>query len=147
MMAVFFGLQAYKQLVSNKHVKVLVDNTTVQVTLNRMGTSHSPNLNTLVKTIWYWCISNHIWLIVARIPGKENIEANFESRKCRRNTEWSLDKKLFQQACKELEFTPNIDLFVSRINYQVMIKPFISCHPDPEALAVNAFHISWGDYN
>ena len=87
MMGVFFGLQAYKQLVSNKHVKVLVDNTTVQVTLNKMGTSHSPNLNTLVKTIWDWCISNHIWLTVARIPGKENIEADFESRKCRRNTE------------------------------------------------------------
>ena len=144
MMAVFFGLQAYKQLVSNKHVKVLVDNTTVQVTLNKMGTSHSPNLNTLVKTIWDWCISNHIWLTVARIPGKENIEADFESRKCRRNTEWSLDKKLFQQACKKLEFIPNIDLFASRINYQV--KPFISYHPDPEALAVNAFHISWRDY-
>ncbi len=144
MMAVFFGLQAYKQLVSNKHVKVLVDNTTVQVILNKMGTSHSPNLNTLVKTIWDWCISNHIWLTVARIPGKENIEADFESRKCRRNTEWSLDKKLFQQACKKLEFIPNIDLFASRINYQV--KPFISYHPDPEALAVNAFHISWRDY-
>ncbi len=134
MMAVFFRLQAYKQLVSNKHVKVLVDNTTVQVTLNKMGTSHSPNLNTLVKTIWDWCISNHIWLTVARIPGKENIEADFESRKCRRNTEWSLDKKLFQQACKKLKFTPNIDLFASRINYQV--KPFISYLPDPEALAV-----------
>ena len=144
MMAVFFGLQAYKQLVSNKHVKILVDNTTVQVTLNKMGTSHSPNLNTLVKTIWDWCISNHIWLTVARIPGKENIEADFESRKCRRNTEWSLDKKLFQQACKKLEFTPNIDLFALRINYQV--KPFISYHPDPEALAVNAFNISWRDY-
>ena len=33
MLAVYFGLQAYKQLVHNKHVKVFVDNTTVQVTL------------------------------------------------------------------------------------------------------------------
>ena len=144
MLAVLFSLQAHKQLVLDKHVKVLVDNTTVQVTLNKMGTSHSPSLNTLVKTIWDWCIPNRIWLTVARIPGKENVEADFESRKCRRNTEWSLNKKLFRKACKKLDFTPNIDLFASRINYQ--LKPFISYHPDPEAHAVNAFHLSWRNY-
>ncbi|CAB4040573.1 Enzymatic poly, partial [Paramuricea clavata] len=118
MLAVLFGLKAYKQLVSDKHVKVLVDNTTVQVTLNKMGTSHSPKLNALVKSIWDWCIIHHIWLTVARIPGKENIEADYESRKCRRNTEWCLDKKLFHKACEKLHFMPNIDLFASRINYQ-----------------------------
>ncbi|CAB4030534.1 Transposon Tf2-6 poly [Paramuricea clavata] len=144
MLAVLFGLKAYKQLVSDKHVKVLVDNTTVQVTLNKMGTSHSPKLNALVKSIWDWCIIHHIWLTVARIPGKENIEADYESRKCRRNTEWCLDKKLFHKACEKLHFMPNIDLFASRINYQV--KPFFSYHPDPEALAVNAFHQTWSDY-
>ena len=101
MLAVLFSLQAHKQLVLDKHVKVLVANTTVQVTLNKMGTSHSPSLNTLVKTIWDWCIPNCIWLTVARIPGKENVEAVFESRKCRRNTEWSLNKKLFRKACKK----------------------------------------------
>ncbi|XP_028412548.1 uncharacterized protein LOC114535439 [Dendronephthya gigantea] len=144
LLAVYLGLKAYKELVSDKHIQVLVDNTTVQVILNKMGTSHSPQLNTLVKTIWDWCITNHIWLTVARIPGKENIEADFESRKCRRNTEWSLNKKFFQQACEKLDFTPNIDLFASRINYQV--KSYISYNPDPEALAVNAFHMSWRNY-
>ena len=33
MLAVLFSLQAHKQLVLDKHVKVLVDNTTVQVSL------------------------------------------------------------------------------------------------------------------
>jgi hypothetical protein len=72
LLAVYLGLQAYKYLVHDKHVKVLVDNTTVQVVLNKMGTSHSPKLNMLVKTIWDCCISNCIWITVARIPGKEN---------------------------------------------------------------------------
>jgi hypothetical protein len=139
-LAVYLGLQAYEYLVHDKHVKVLVDNTTVQVVLNKMGTSHSPKLNMLVKTIWDWCISNCIWLTVAHIPGKENIEADFESRKCKRNIDIIIDIIMFKQACEKLAFRPNIDLFVSRINYQV--KPFISYHPDPEALAVNAFHIS-----
>ena len=47
----------------------------------------------------------------------------------------------FQQACDKLQFSPNIDLFASRINHQ--IKPYVSYHPDPEALAVNAFHQTW----
>lgn len=83
MLAVLFGLQAYKQLVAGNHVKVLVDNTTVQATLNKMGTSHSPQLNTLTKTVWDCCISHNIWLKVARIPGLENVEADRESRKSR----------------------------------------------------------------
>ena len=83
-----------------------------------------------------------MWLTVARIPAKENIEADFESRNSRRNTEWCLEKQLYQQACAKLNFAPN--LFASRINYRV--KPYVSYHPDPGALAVNAFHITWSDY-
>ena len=142
MLAVLFSLQAHKQLVLDKHVKVLVDNTTVQVTLNKIRTSHSSSLNTLVNPNPN-PNPNRIWLTASRIPGKENVEADFQSRKCRRNTEWSLNKKLFRKACQKLHFTPNIDLFASRINYQ--LKPFISYHPDPEAHAVNAFHMSCRD--
>ena len=141
MLAVLFGLQEYNQLVGGKHVKVLVDNTTVQATLNKMGTSHSPQLNTLTKTIWDWCIAHKIWLTVARIPGLDNVEADRESRKSRRCTEWCLNRDFFQQACDKLQFSPNIDLFASRINHQ--IKPYVSYHPDPEAFAVNAFHQTW----
>ena len=38
LLAVYFGLKSHKSLVSHKHVKVIVDNTTVQITLNKMGT-------------------------------------------------------------------------------------------------------------
>ena len=81
LLAVYFGLKSHKSLVSHKHVKVLVDNTTVQITLNKMGTSHSPVLNSLIKATWDWCIMNEVWLTVARIPGNENIDADNESRK------------------------------------------------------------------
>jgi hypothetical protein len=39
---------------------------------------------------------------------------------------------------------PDIDLFASRINFQV--KPYIAYKPDPEAYAINAFHTSWKDF-
>ena len=116
MLAVYFGLKAHKTLVSKMHVRVLVDNTTVQNTLNKMGTSHSPSLNSLIKTIWDWYITNEVWITVVRIPGKENVDADRESRKSRRTTEWCLDKDLFHSACVKLNIRPNIDLFASRIN-------------------------------
>ena len=127
---------------SNKHVKVLVDNTTVQIILNK--SSHSPALNSLIKIIWDWCILNGVWITVVRIPGKENVDADNESRKLRFNTEWCLNKQVFQRACEKRHTKPNIDLFASRINYQ--IKSYMSYTPDPDAVAVNVFHHLWFDY-
>jgi len=37
--------------------------------------------------------------------------------------------------------TPSIDLFASRLNYQ--LKPFVSWRPDPEAMVIDAFSINW----
>ena len=39
---------------------------------------------------------------------------------------------------------PNIDLFASRLNHQ--LQPYVSWHPDPRAVAVDAFHLSWKPY-
>ncbi|XP_068749421.1 uncharacterized protein [Montipora capricornis] len=52
MLAVLFALKSFSTLTSNKHVKVMVDNTTTEATLNNMGTCHSPKLNTLTKVKW-----------------------------------------------------------------------------------------------
>ena len=78
---------------------------------------------------------------MARIPGCENLEADKVSRTFRRYTEWCLKKALFKNACAKLSVTPNIDLFASRINYQ--ITPYVSYRADPAAFAINAFHVSW----
>ena len=45
---------------------------------------------------------------------------------------------------EEIKVVPQIDLFASRLNYQ--IKPFVAYQPDPEAMAINAFTISWKPY-
>ena len=105
----------------------MVGNITVQNTLNKMGTSHSPLLNNLIKTILDWCIVNKVYITVARILGKDNVDAESECRKARPTTEWCMNKNIFLSACKKLSLKPNIDLFVSRINYQV--KPYISYTP------------------
>ena len=75
------------------------------------------------------------------IPGKENTEADRESRLSRRGIEWTLQKSLFIK----LGVTPNIDIFASRLNYQ--LKPYIAYQRYPEAHAINAFHMSWKDWD
>ncbi|XP_068723270.1 uncharacterized protein [Montipora capricornis] len=144
MLAVLFALKSCSTLTSNKHVKVMVDNTTTEATLNKMGTCHSPKLNTLTKVIWEWCIIHNMWLTMARIPGQENIEADRESRTFRRCTEWCLNKESFKRARNQLNVTPNIDLFPSRINFQ--LTPYVAYRADPEAFAINAFYMSWEPY-
>ncbi|CAB4006455.1 Hypothetical predicted protein, partial [Paramuricea clavata] len=76
--------------------------------------------------------------------GLENEAADAESRKPLKETEWALDRVIYQQGIQLLNMTPVIDLFASRLNYKV--KPFIAYQPDPEAQAVNAFTICWKPY-
>ena len=45
------------------------------------------------------------------------------------------------ESCRELDFSPNIDLFATRINTQLSI--FASYRPDPDCFAVNLFLLDW----
>ena len=123
------------------HVKVLIDNTTAVSCINQMGTCHSEKLNCIVIEMWEWCIQHHVWLTIAHIPGAMNIIVDQESRKIRSNLEWALDLKMYKEAVKLCDLTPNIDPFASRLNKKC--QNYISYHSDPRAAAVNASTISW----
>ena len=77
---VLIALKLFRTLTHGKHVKVMVDNTTTESTINQMGTSHSPELNKLTKDIRDWCIKQHIWLTMARIPAGVKILKQAKSR-------------------------------------------------------------------
>ena len=79
----------------------------------------------------------------AHIPGKENTAADEESRKINLDTEWKLNSEFLQEALEKLKDEPLVDLFASRLNKQM--KQYVSFRPDPEALAVDAFSLSWQD--
>ena len=116
--AVFLALQAFSHEVSGKCVSILVHNTTAVSCINQMGTCHSKEINSIVRQIWEWCISHSIWITVSHIPGKENTIADRESRKQRRETEWTLDTEIFDNMLAGFSVKPDIDLFASRINYK-----------------------------
>lgn len=81
MLAILFGLNVFASSGSNVHVRVMTDNTTAVSVISHMGTYHSKPCNDLCKTIWTWCFSKNIWLSVAHITGKQNVYADYESRK------------------------------------------------------------------
>ena len=106
-----------------------------------MGSSHTAVCDGLVRDIWAFAISQNVWLSASHIPGKQNTEADEESRHSELHTEWKLAPSIFNEIILHFQVTPEIDLFASRLNYQ--LKPFVSYRPDPEAYAINAFQLSW----
>ena len=81
-----------------------------------MGTCHSEKLYCIVIEICLWCIQHDVWLTAAPILGPMNIIADQESRKISSDLEWVLDLKIYKEAVELCDFTPNIDLFASRLN-------------------------------
>ncbi|CAB3991208.1 Hypothetical predicted protein [Paramuricea clavata] len=72
-----------------------------------------------------------------------NVKADMESRKINSGAEWMLNPTDLQKSLTQLQFTPVIDLFASRINKQFV--RYASFRPDPEAEIIDAFTIQWGN--
>ncbi len=106
MLAILLGLQTFGKDKNGSHIRILCDNTTAVNILNHMGTSHSEPCNRMAKMIWEWCISKSIWISIAHIPGKQNLVADYESRRNQRESEWMLNKALLSDALGKLNFQP-----------------------------------------
>lgn len=144
LLAVFYALKCLCKNIKDKHIQILCDNTSAVAHINNMGGIKSKILNQLTRTIWFWCCDRNIWISSAHIPGKIN-PADLHSRKFNDNVEWMLDRFVFQKLVQRWK-EPDIDLFASRLNYQ--IARFASWKPDPEAEVIDAFSISWSNnYN
>ena len=140
-LAVGFALRAYCSENSDIHVLLRIDNTTAVAYINKMGGTKSIDCNFVATEIWNWCMNRNIWLTASHLPGSSNVVADRMSRKFSDNTEWMLDKEVFNQIVQEFGL-PDIDLFASRLNRQ--LDKYISWRPEPEAMAVDAFTVDWG---
>lgn len=112
MLAILLGLQTFAKDKTNTHIRIMCDNTTAVNVINHMGTSHSVSCNSVAKKIWEWCIDRKIWFSAAHIPGKQNLIADFESRRNQRASEWKLDKVSLIGALEVLDVKPYIYRFV-----------------------------------
>ena len=78
----------------------------------------------------------------SHVAGCLNVEADELSRGLNLNEElkWALDMDIFQGiVCRFGKL--DIDLFASKLNYK--LEKYISFRPDPNAMVVDAFSISW----
>ena len=143
--AAYLALQCFAKDKNGIHIRLMMDNTTAVACVMKMGTSHSMLCNEMTQLIWGFCIERNIWLSAAFIPGKLNVEADEESRKLNMDAEWCIKEDILVDALSILNFKPDIDLFASRINKQY--DKYVAFRPDPNALYIDAFTISWSSLN
>ena len=84
----------------------------------------------------------YLFLLSIIIPGKENLVADSLSREFSSNLERSVDIDIFNHITN-MTFVPDIDSFASRLNAKTDC--FVWWHPEPGAMAVYAFSISWAN--
>ncbi len=141
LLAIEFGLKALFQKRSNIHIQIFSDNTTAVAFVRRMGGCKSLPCLRIALRIWNWAIERRIWLSIAHVPGLENTRADSQSREFNDKTEWKLQEAVFQDICAVFGVYPTIDLFASRLNYQ--LPRFVSWNPEPDAIATDAFSLIW----
>ena len=143
MKAGLFGLRSFSEALSNTHVKLNMDSTTAVAYVRNMGGSKSRKCNALAQTIWEFCQKHQIWLTAAHLPGHLNVLADEKSRVFNDKTEWKLNQLVYLDIVHAFTI-PDIDLFASRLNFQ--LKPYVSWMPDPSASFTDAFTLDWSNF-
>ena len=141
LLAIQLALKTFCRNKQNLHVLVRTDNTTAMSYINKMGGMKSSLCNDLAKEIWIWASSKQIWLTAGHIPCGSNI-ADYSSRNFNDNVEWMLDIDIVQKIFN-IWNTPDIDMFASRLNKQLV--RFVSWKPDPFAEMIDAFSVDWNN--
>lgn len=143
LLAAFLALKVFAQKVEVTEILLRMDNVTAIAYVNKMGGTHSPMMSALAIEIWKWCIARGIRIHAEHLPGKENIQADWQSRHCGDSSDWRLDEEVFARL-NEMVGPFTIDLFASRTNRQLPV--YCSWKPDPSAYAVDALSIQWSNH-
>ena len=141
LMAAYFAIKAYCTNKGFKHIRIMTDNQTTVAYINHMGGAKSVSCNDIATSIWSFCVKQKCWISAAHVPGVNNSMAHKRSRTFCDSTEWQLLPQHFYTITKSLNFMPVVDLFASRVNHH--LNKYVSLHPDPNAMATDAFTFSW----
>lgn len=135
-----FAVKALAQNVRDAHIKLRMDNQSAVAYINHMGGTRSQGLSHFTRELWSWCLQRGITLSAEYLPGNQNQGADRESRTVHTSGEWKLDGRMFETL--QVYFGDlKVDMFATRLNNQ--IETYISWKPDPFAMAVDAFQVSW----
>ena len=143
LLAIFYGLQVFCSEMKDIHISIQSDSTNAKAYINNFGGMASREMDLLAKNIWEWCLSRNIFISVCYIASSVNC-ADFNSRHFSDTTEWFLKKDIFLRLSDHF-FKPDIDLFASRLNFQ--IQKFVSWFPQPGAYRSDAFSLCWSHFS
>ena len=99
-----------------------MDNSIAVAYVNKRGGTKSSTLAELAVKLWAVCHQNNIWITAQHLPGTQNVDADWAS----------------------CHYTPQVDLFAPQLNHQ--LPKYVSRHPDPEAMSVNAMTLQWNKW-
>ena len=108
--------------------------------INKIGVTRSQTLSNLAVELWNYALNRNLIISAIHIPGKLNVLADHKSRIFKDSIEWMLKPNIFMGEVARL-VRPDIDLFASRVNHQ--IPEFVSWRPEPNAMAIDAFNLTW----
>ena len=111
-LAAYFTVKSFTSQIENKHIRLMVDNTTPVAVINHMGTNHSDGCTSGVIKLWTFCFELGVWLTACHIPSKSNVIADKESRDFhRQDTGWVLNPTVVRKSLLTLDFHPDTELF------------------------------------
>ena len=85
------------------------------------------------------------WILASHLPGTANVAADDESRRDRRELEWTLDSENFHNIQFLLGVNDTVDLFASRVNNE--LARYEAWKPYPGAWKIDAFSVNWTDFS
>ena len=138
--AAFLAFQALVPSVKGPHIRFGIDNHTAMSHITKLGGTRSQNLSNLAIELWNCALNRNLVISVIHILGKLNVLADHKSRIFNDSLEWMLDPRIVREVVAKLG-QPDIDLFASRVNHQ--IPEFVSWRPEPNAVATDAFNLTW----
>lgn len=136
----FYVIKSLAGDARSKHILLKTDNTTALAYINNQGGCRSHECLTVAYKIWEWCESNDNWITATYLNTKDNVIADFESRRVVDENDYMLDISTYNAIVQRFGL-PSIDLFASYVTAKC--PRYFSWFPDPNALAVDAFCQDW----
>ena len=139
MIGALFALQSFTKDSEGSAVHLFSDNSTAEACVNKYGGTRSGSLSAIAAKIVSCCESRSLSLTASHLPGILNSVADRESRSTLDASDWMLYQEVFRLLHNL--WPMQVDLFAAAWNAQ--LPQFVSWMPQPNAMAVNAFSISW----
>ena len=121
-----------------KTIHIKMDNIIALSYLVKMGGTQL--LALISKEIWEYLLDKGTTITAEYLPGALKKEAGMQSQTVKDSSKWKLNPVMFQNLCKSW-WTPDIDLFASRVSHQV--PAYVSWKLDPYSKGRDALQMCW----